>query len=425
MSAFVVKTAASIVHGRTPVSTPTLQVVQPIGRRSKVATMNIEPFDLERLQSTFEHEVDFNLSESGVEPLTLGELVEDPGVRAALLDQALCYTQTNGTALLRERVASQYASATADHVLITNGGAEANYITMWSLVEPGDEVVMMVPNFMQAWGVANALGAVMKEWPLAPPDRTRGQRGWRIDIDALERLVTPRTKVIAICNPNNPTGTRFGAGDLDRIAAIADRYGSWILSDEIYRGAERDGRETPTIWSRSDRAIVTSGLSKAYGLPGLRIGWIAGPPSRVASFWSLHDYTTIAPSALSDTLARHALEPSMRQRLLARTRGVLNRNFPIMASWLDESLDLFSYVPPDAGAMVYVRYHHPINSTELITRLRLEKSVLVVPGDHFGMDGYLRFGFGERPEKLRAALERTRQGIADCGLRIADSIADH
>jgi aspartate/methionine/tyrosine aminotransferase len=387
--------------------------------------MNIEPFELERLQSTYEHQVDYNLSESGVQPLKLGELVADPASQAALLAEALCYTQTNGTALLRERVAAQYPGGTAHHVLMTNGGAEANYITMWNLVEPGDEVVMMVPNFMQAWGVGRAFGAVMKEWPLVPPKHSgAGRRRWRIDVDALEQLMTPRTKVIAICNPNNPTGTRFESDDLDRIAAIADKYGSWILSDEIYRGAERDGRETPTMWSRSERVIVTSGLSKAYGLPGLRIGWIVGPPSRIASLWSFHDYTTIAPSALSDTLARHALEPSMRERLLARTRGVLNRNFPIMADWLDEGGDLFSYVPPDAGAMVYVRYHRSINSTDLVTRLRLEKSVLIVPGDHFGMDGYLRFGFGERPEKLQAALERTRQGIADCGLRIADSIAD-
>ena len=420
MSAFVVKTAVSIVHDRTPTVTPKSKSCRLAGLQSKVTAMKIEPFELERLQSTFEHQVDFNLSESGVEPLTLGELIEDPVSRTALLSEHLSYTQTNGTALLRERVAAQYQDATVDHVLVTNGGAEANYVTMWNLVEPGDEVVMMVPNFMQAWGVGRAFGAVMKEWPLARPgDAARGDSQWRIDIDALERLVTPRTKVIAICNPNNPTGTRFDSSDLDRVAAIADKYGSWILSDEIYRGAERDGRETPTMWSRSDRVIVTSGLSKAYGLPGLRIGWIVGPASRIASLWSFHDYTTIAPSALSDTLARHALEASMRQRLLARTRSILNRNFPIVASWLDEGGDLFSYVPPDAGAMVYVRYHHPINSTDLITRLRLEKSVLVVPGDHFGMDGFLRFGFGERPEKLRAALGRVREGLTDCGLTLS------
>jgi aspartate/methionine/tyrosine aminotransferase len=226
--------------------------------------------------------------------------------------------------------------------------------------------------------------------------------------------------VAVICNPNNPTGARFDGDDLDRIAAIAARRGSWILSDEIYRGAERDGRETPSIWGRADRVIVTSGLSKAYGLPGLRIGWVAGPPALVASLWSYHDYTTISPGALSDALARRALEPERRARILARTRGILNHNFPIMAEWLDAHGSLFSYAPPDAGAIVYVRYHHAINSTDLVNRLRQQKSVLIVPGDHFGMDGYLRIGFGDEPGHLRAGLDRVAELIADLGLRTAD-----
>jgi aspartate/methionine/tyrosine aminotransferase len=393
--------------------------------------MKLEPFEMERLQSTYEHQVDFNLSESGVQPLTLGELIDDPSSREALLAESLRYTQTNGTRPLRDAIAALYPNATADHVLVTNGGAEANYLTAWNLIDRGDEVVMMVPNFMQTWGLARAFGAVVKEWPLVPPatghgraEGTSGEGRWRVDTDALERLMSPRTKLIVICNPNNPTGTRFDAGDLDRIAAIADRYGSWILSDEIYRGSERDERETATIWSRSDRVIVTSGLSKAYGLPGLRIGWVVGPAARIASLWSYHDYTTIAPGALNDALAQRAFEPSTRARLLARTRVILNRNYPIIATWLDEHRGLFRYAPPDAGAMVYVRYHHAINSTELVTRLRRDKSVLIVPGDHFGMDGYLRFGFGDRPEHLRAALDRVRDGIADCGLRATDQVAN-
>jgi aspartate/methionine/tyrosine aminotransferase len=384
-----------------------------------VAVVKLEPFALERLQSTFEHQVDFNLSESGVLPLTLGDLIEDTGSREALMAEALRYTQTNGTQPLRESIAALYPGATADHVLVTNGGAEANYITTWNLAEPGDEIVMMVPNFMQTWGLARAFGANLTAWPLIAPGTNAaagGQGGWRVDLDGLEQITSARTKLIAICNPNNPTGARFEAGDLDRIAAIAGRHGSWIVSDEIYRGAERDGRETPTLWGRSDRVIVTSGLSKAYGLPGLRIGWIVAPPPLIESLWSYHDYTTIAPGALSDALARRALEPSTRQRLLTRTRNILTRNYPIIERWLDDRGALFSHAPPDAGAIVYVRYHHAINSTELITRLRVEHSVLVVPGDHFGMDHYLRLGFGDDPAHLRAGLERFGEGIADLGL---------
>ena len=131
---------------------------------------------------------------------------------------------------------------------------------------------MLVPNYMQTWGLSRAFGATIREWRLVE-DHEAGR--WRIDLAALERLVSSRTKMIVICNPNNPTGARLTAADLDGIARIADRHGAWILSDEVYRGAELDGVETASMWGRSDRAIITSGLSKAYGLPGLRIGWIA------------------------------------------------------------------------------------------------------------------------------------------------------
>jgi aspartate/methionine/tyrosine aminotransferase len=377
--------------------------------------MRLEQFAMERMQSTYENQVEFNLSESGVHPLHLGELVDDAASRDALMAEPLRYIQSNGTLPLRQSIAALYSGATADHIQVTNGGSEANYITTWNLVEPGDEVVMMVPNYMQTWGLTRSFGATIVEWPLVN-DKER----WRVDTDALDRLVTPRTKLIIICNPNNPTGARFGAADLDRIASIAARHQSWILSDEIYCGAERDGRETPSMWGRSDRAIVTSGLSKAYGLPGLRIGWVLGPPALMASLWSYHDYTTISPGALSDALARRALEPTRRASILARTRGILNQNYPIIAQWLDAHADLFSYAPPDAGAIVYVRYNHPMNSTELVNRLRRDKSVLIVPGDHFGMDGYLRIGFGDEPEYLRVGLDRLAALIADLGLRSAD-----
>ncbi|OLC47545.1 MAG: hypothetical protein AUH43_11545 [Acidobacteria bacterium 13_1_40CM_65_14] len=369
--------------------------------------MKLEQFAMERMQSTYENQVEFNLSESGVQPLRLAELVDDEAARNALMTEALRYTQSNGTVPLRSDIAALYSGADADRVQVTNGGSEANYITTWHLVEPGDEVVLMVPNYMQTWGLARAFGGIVREWPLVPAEAARGEGGrWRVDIDALARLVSSRTKLIIICNPNNPTGARIDAADLDGIAAIASRHGTWILSDEIYRGAELDGRETPSMWGRSDRVIVTSGLSKAYGLPGLRIGWIVGPPATVASLWSYHDYTTISPGALSDFLARRALAPSHRARILARTRKILNENFPVIAQWLDAHGGLFSYAPPDAGAIVYVRYHHPINSTDLVTRLREQKSVLIVPGDHFGMDGYLRIGFGDDVEYLRKGLNR-------------------
>jgi hypothetical protein len=377
--------------------------------------MRVEQFEMERMQSTYENQVAYNLSESGVTPLDLGNLVDEPAVHGALMRERLRYTQSNGTARLRELIASQYPGATPDNVQVTNGGAEANYITTWNLVEAGDEVVFMVPSYMQTWGLVRAFGGLVREWPLIRPD---GSNRWRIDVDALDRLVTPKTKLIVVCNPNNPTGARFDDVDLDRVAAAAKRHGSWILSDEVYRGAERDGRETPTMWGRSDRVVVTSGLSKAYGLPGLRVGWIVGPTKLVASLWSYHDYTTISPGALSDFLACHALGPQ-RSRILARTRGILNANFPVIEKWLRDHGGLFSFAPPDAGAIVYVQYHHAINSTALVNQLRERKSVLIVPGDHFGMDGYLRIGYGDETEYLREGLTRLHDLLSEIGGAVA------
>ncbi len=366
--------------------------------------MKLEQFAMERMQSTYENLVDYNLSESGVHPVTPRELLaDDPAALEGLLDQRLVYTQSNGTPELRDAVAALYPGATRDHVEVTNGGSEANYITAWHLVEPGDEVVLMVPNYMQTWGVARAFGATVRQWPLRRDD---GAGRWVVDLERLEQLVGAKTKLVIICTPNNPTGARVRAEELDAIGRIAGRHGAWVLSDEIYRGAELDGRESPSMWGRYERAIVTNGLSKAYGLPGLRIGWIVAPPAVAAATWACHDYTTIAPGALSDRLARAALVPVRRARLLERTRAILRENYPVIAGWLAAEPGAFDWIAPEAGAIVYVRYHHGINSLELVTQLREQYSTLVVPGDHFGMDGYLRIGFGDKLETLQAGLER-------------------
>ena len=375
--------------------------------------MKFEPFAMERLQSIWEHNVAWNLSESGVHPLRVEELLQSDDDRLALLRQDLCYTQTNGTIELRAAIAQLYGDATPAHVQVTNGGSEANLIALAALVQPGDDVVVMMPNYMQVPGLARALGGTVRSWRLEPDeDGADGPRPrWRADMDALRSLVTSRTRLIAICNPNNPTGARLTGEELDEICRIAEHVGAWVLSDEIYRGAELDGVETPSVWGRYERAIVTSGLSKAYALPGLRIGWVAGAPDFVEELWGIHDYTTIAPGALNDRLARIALSPAGRELLIARTRGILRTNYPVLKKWVERRASYLHHIAPEAGAITLVRYSLPINSTELIDRIRTEQSVLVVPGDHFEMDGYLRIGFGCDPELLVGALQRVGEVI--------------
>ena len=376
--------------------------------------MKLETFALERFQSVWENRVAWNVSESGVHPLRVSDLVDTAALRDGLLDHELGYPQTNGTVELRESIARLYPGATADHVQVTNGGSEANCVVLMRIVEPGDEIVCQMPNYLQTAGLARGLGATVQPWLLRETNGD-GRPRWAPDLDELRRMVSPRTRAILLCNPNNPTGARLDASTLDEICRIAARAGAWVVSDEIYRGAEREADDTPSVWGRYERAIVTSGLSKAYGLPGLRIGWIAGPPDLVADLWAIHDYTTIAPGGVNDRLARIALTPERREAVIARTRSIIRTNYPIVRAWIERQEGL-SHVPPEAGAIVFVKHAHPFKSSELTERLRVERSVLVVPGDFFDMNGYLRIGFGSDPEYLASALTRIGEFLASLGM---------
>jgi aspartate/methionine/tyrosine aminotransferase len=362
---------------------------------------------MERLQSTWENRVKYNLSESSVHPMTVRELIGDPDFHAKLLDQPLYYSQSNGTDELRNTIASLYPGATLDHVEVTNGSSEANFIAVYSMLEPEDEVIIILPIYGQVWGLVKSLGMKVKEISLREDHR------WSPDMAALEAAATPQTKMIVVCNPNNPTGAILTREEMESVVAIAERSGAWILSDEIYQGSERDGNTTPSFWGTYDRTIIVNGLSKAYGLPGLRIGWVVAPEDIIAKMWSYHDYITIAPGTLSDALARVALSPEGRKLCLERTRTMCRNNFPLLEEWMKKQGSLFRMVEPRAGAIAYVRYDLEINSTRLVERLLKEKSVLIVPGDHFGMDKFLRLGYGPPPAYLREGLEKVREILVD------------
>ncbi|MGC1546050.1 MAG: aminotransferase class I/II-fold pyridoxal phosphate-dependent enzyme, partial [Candidatus Acidiferrales bacterium] len=249
--------------------------------------MQIEPFELERWQSVWENKVELNISESGVHPLTTAELVPDVEQLRKILDVQQLYPQTNGSEELRSLIAALYPGATAENVLVTCGGSEANFVSTWALLEPGDEVVFMMPNYMQIAGVARAMGATVK------PLWLREALDWGINVDDLPRVVTPKTKLIAICNPSNPTGAVLRDDMRAAVVAAAAKVGAWIISDEVYRGAEFDGEMTETMWGGYERMLCTAGLSKAFSLPGLRTGWVVGAPKTIEKLWSYHDYTSI------------------------------------------------------------------------------------------------------------------------------------
>lgn len=373
--------------------------------------MKIEPFEMERWQSLHEHDVELNLSDSGVHPMTLAELValapaELADLPAAVLDQRLEYTQTNGTPALREAVAALYPGAGPAEVEVTTGGVEANCVAAWTLVEPGDEVVVLTPNYGQLPGLVRGLGATVLPWTLRP-DWAGGT--YVAELAELAELVSPLTRMILLCTPNNPTGAILDEATLDGVAAIAARHGTWVLSDEIYRGSELDGNPAPSMHGRYERVIVTNSLSKAYGLPGLRLGWIVAPADAIARFWERHDYTTIGPAAISDLVATRVLAPPVRDAVLARTRRLLNENYARVAGFLASFGDALRHVPPRAGAMAWLEYAHAVDSRALAERLRVEESVLLVPGAQFGQDGWLRVGFGAETARVEAGLARLRR----------------
>lgn len=359
--------------------------------------MHIKPFTLERWQSTWENQVEINLSESGVLPMSLAELVDDPNELERILQTPLGYPQTNGNELLRSRVAELYPGATMHNVLMTSGCSEANFVVVWALVEPGDEVVFMQPNYMQIGGVAEAFGATVK------PMWLHERHGWNLDKDALGDLITPKTKLVAICNPNNPTGAVMSKEAMDTVCTRAADVGAWILSDEVYRGAEFDGNITATMWGRYERVLCTGGLSKVYSLPGLRSGWVVGLAEMIEKLWGVHDYTSIGISMLTDKLATIAM--AKRQSILERTRRIIRQNYAVVRSWIDAQRE-FRHVPPAAGAIAWVGYDGPWQSGVIVELLRTKKDVLLVPGSQFAMDKFFRIGFGGETGHLTRGLER-------------------
>ncbi len=368
-----------------------------------------QPFIMERMMSKHEKDVDYNISESGVHPVTLKELIGDnPKLAGKLLDTELNYAHANGIPELRENIAALYDGASPSNILVTTGAIEANYNTINALLSPGDETVVMLPNYMQIWGTAKNLNLNLKTFHL------REENGWAPDLDEFNQTVTENTKLIAVCNPNNPTGYILTGDEMNAIVRTADRVGAWILADEVYTGAERArDDETPSFYGRYDKVIAVGSLSKAYGLPGLRLGWAAGPPEAVDDIWARHEYTTLSATMLSNHLGAIALSPEVRPRLIRRTRNYIRKGFPVLEQWINSRKNTFSMTPPQAAAIAFVRYHLDINSTEFAERLIKEKSVLIVPGDHFGMDKFLRISYGLPHDYLTAALNRIHELVTE------------
>jgi aspartate/methionine/tyrosine aminotransferase len=370
--------------------------------------VQFDTFLMERNQTLFENGVEINLTESGVHPCTIEEILP-PDEAQALLSLPLGYGWTDGRPDLRSAIASWYPGASPANVLVTNGSSEATMITLMALADPGDKVVFAVPNFMQVDGLGRALGMDVRRLSLME------DHGWQVDPDALRNAVSGGVRLISVTNPGNPTGAVLSRKSREALIAAAQEAGAWLLVDEIYRGGEIDGAETETFYGEYPRVIITSSLSKSFACPGLRLGWIVAPEEVVEKAAERQDYTTIGSGILSQVLGASVMEERNRERILARGRALLRENADIVGRWV-EKRNRWSWERPAAGGMAFLRYDFDMPSEKLSEVLREEESVFVVAGSWFGIENHIRVGIGVKTEHLVEGLARLDRFLSRHGL---------
>jgi aspartate/methionine/tyrosine aminotransferase len=362
----------------------------------------LPPFVLERWMTAYETKVQFDLAESGIHPMTTAELLAldpDPeGRTRELLSLPLIYSEARGTEELRGLLAGTYRGVTPEDVLVTTGAIEANYLLFQALLSPGDVVVAVYPAYQQLYTVPESIGCEVRRLELREED------GYRYDLDRLRALVDARTRLIVINTPHNPTGSVLTAAECAAIYALAEEHDAYILSDEAYRWLQLDEPLAPPMRDFGPRAISVGTLSKPFGLPGLRVGWMAATAEIAARCWAIRDYTSLSPNRLSDFLACRAIE--QRAKIAERTNGISRLNRETLRGFIRERGDLLSWVEPRGGLLAMLRYHLDAPSYDVASRLADEASVMLAPGAAFGLENRLRIGIGTHPEKFAAGLER-------------------
>ncbi len=367
--------------------------------------MRPEPFKIERYFARYEFTTRYLLCASDCEAMTVDDLLAyEPGAAEAFGRHWLGYTESPGDPALRAAIAATYQGIgqgiETDQVLVHSGAEEAIFSFMNCALEPGDRVIVHSPCYQSLQEVARALGAEVVPWQADPA------AGWALDPEALAGLITPRTRAIVVNIPHNPTGYLMPDEVQAALVETARHHGLWLFSDEVYRGLEYDPAERlPAACERYERAVSLGVLSKTYGLPGLRIGWIATrEPEILGRMAAFKDYLTICNSAPSEFLARVALRH--HEAIAERNRGIVRDNLALLDGFFERRAERFAWVRPRAGAIAFPEYR-PGGIEALARDLAERAEVLLLPGGVYDAgDRHFRLGFGRRnfPEAL-AALE--------------------
>ncbi len=352
--------------------------------------MHIPPFATEQYFALYEFNTPHLLCASDCETLTTAELLRLADMDAAgLLAQRLGYTESQGDPALRAAIAAQYERVNPAEVVVLGAPEEGIYLTMRTLLEPGDRVVVLAPAYDSLLNLATHVAGEVQPWAIrATPD------GWSLDLAELERLLTTPTKLVVVNFPHNPTGLLPMPGEFDALIDIVRRHGAWLLCDEMYRGLERDPADRlPSAADLYERAIVLAGLSKTHGLPGLRAGWLVVHEyaTRDALINWKH-YTTICPPAPVERLALAGLRAT--GPLVERSRGFIAANLATAAPFFARHAALFDWRPPRAGSVALAGLRVP-SATTYCRELAERAGVLLLPGPFLGAgDQSVRFGFG-------------------------------
>jgi aspartate/methionine/tyrosine aminotransferase len=373
--------------------------------------MKIKDFLVERWMDRYEHEAQYNLAETCVESLTVDQLLTLTGKQDSILDELrpmkLTYGAIEGSDRLRANIAALYERQTPKNIVVTHGAIGGNALVYQTLIEPGDRVIAVLPTYQQHYSIPESYGADVHTMTL------REENNFLPDLDELRKLASHKTKLIAINNPNNPTGSLMDEAFLKAVVAIAQSCGAYLLCDEVYRGTNQDGSGfTASVADLYERGISTGSMSKTWSLAGLRLGWIAGPLDLIRAVCIHRDYNTISVGMIDDYFASIALEA--KDKILARNHAIIRTNLATLDAWVEQE-PLVSYVKPKAATVCLLKFNVEMSSTEFCTSLIEATGVMFTPGSAFEMEGYVRIGFANPLDVLHQGLGRVSDFLKDIG----------
>jgi aspartate/methionine/tyrosine aminotransferase len=368
--------------------------------REKGNQMHIKPFGIEMWMNEFEDHCKYNLAETCVKSMTIGELLEISGKNIKFTEELssmkLTYGEITGSKQLRKNIASLYKNQTTENVMVTHGAIGANSLIYNTLISKGDKVVSVLPTYQQHYSIPESLGAELSILKLKPEHK------FLPDINELKQLIKPDTKLIALTNPNNPTGSLMDEALLLEIVDIARTCDAYIICDEVYRGTNQNDPEYGTsIVDIYDKGISTGSMSKTYSLAGLRLGWITASPDILKDVFIHRDYNTISVGVIDDYFALMALEN--REKIALRNTTITRNNLEILDNWVKNER-FFSYVKPKAGTTALLKYEFNIPSREFCIQILKNTGVLFAPGSAMDMEGWVRIGYANDSKILAQGL---------------------